>query len=254
MEQSKTQVKDDRAIVQLNTNTGQIRVQALNGWTGILKVPTYMATNEAIVEIENVITVNPDPTPQVLVRPTSITRTALGWAKSPTETVQKYEVRVNNKLVCETESTTCAVKQLIGPKTQVAVTAIGNEGTRSEVQVGKYSPNKRVKVFTINFDEEKWDFTPTAIKKLNIYIDIIRREGFTQVRFQIVLGDAEALGEKRVSKAHNSSVAWGSAGNPEIARALANRRRQPVRLRATSRRKRRCRPRIRWRDRWGGRR
>ena len=70
MEQSKTQVKDDRAIVQLNTNTGQIRVQALNGWTGILKVPTYMATNEAIVEIENVITVNPDPTPQVLVRPT----------------------------------------------------------------------------------------------------------------------------------------------------------------------------------------
>ena len=155
-----------------------------------------MATDEAIVEIENVITVNPDPTPKVLVRPTSITRTALGWTKSPTESVQKYEVRVNNKLVCETQLTSCAVKQLIGPKTQVAVTAIGNEGTRSEVQVGKYSPSKRVKAFTINFDEEKWDLTPTAIKKLNTYIDIIRREGFTQA---FVLGYTDSQGSPTTS-------------------------------------------------------
>ena len=196
MEESKTQVRDERAIVQLNTNTGQIRVQALNGWTGVLKVPTYMATDEAIIEIENVVTVNPDPTPQFLVRPTAITRTALGWAKSPTTSVQKYEVRVNGELVCETAATTCVVKRLIGPKTKVNVTAIGNEGTRSDVQVGKYSPSKRVKVFTINFDEEKWDFTPTAIKKLNTYIDIIRREGFTQA---FVLGYTDSQGSPSTS-------------------------------------------------------
>ncbi len=196
MEESKTQVRDDRAIVQLNTNTGQIRVQPLNGWTGVLKVPTYMATDEAIVEIENVITVNPDPTPKVLVRPTSITRTALGWTKSPTDSVQKYEVRVNGKLVCETAATTCAVNRLIGPKTQVDVTAIGNEGTRSTVEAGKYSPNKRVKVFTINFDEEKWEFTPTAIRKLNTYIDIIKSEGFTEA---FVLGYTDSQGSPSTS-------------------------------------------------------
>lgn len=196
MDESKTQVRDERVIVQLNSNTGQIRVQPLNGWTGILNVPTYMATDEAIIEIENIITVNPDPTPKVLVRPTAINRTALGWTKSPTESVQKYEVRVNNKLVCETEATTCAVKQLIGPKTKVDVTAIGSEGTRSSVQLGQYSPNKRVKVFTINFDEEKWDFTPTAIQKLNGYIEIIQREGFNQA---FVLGYTDSQGSPSTS-------------------------------------------------------
>jgi outer membrane protein OmpA-like peptidoglycan-associated protein len=196
MDESITQLKNEQAIVQLNTSTGEIRVQPTNGWTGILRVPTYMATDEAIVEIDNIITINPDPTPIVLVTPTSITRTALGWAKSPTESVQKYEVRVNGNLVCETASTTCSVNKLIGPKTQVDVTAIGNEGTRSVVESGKYSPDKRVKVFTINFDEEKWEFTPTAVQKLNTYIDIIKREGFTQA---FVLGYTDSQGSPSTS-------------------------------------------------------
>ena len=196
MEELKTQVKDERANVTLNPETGQIKVQPINGWTGILKVPTYMATDEAIVEIENVITVNPEPTKVVLVRPTSVTRTALGWAKSSTLTVQKYEVRVNGSLVCETESTTCAIDRLIGPKTQVDVTAIGNEGTRSTVQAGKYSPNKRVKVFTINFDENKWAFTDLALQKLQTYIEIIKNEGFTQA---FVLGYTDSQGSPSTS-------------------------------------------------------
>ena len=196
MEESKTQVRDERAIVQLNANTGQIRVQPLNGFTGTLRVPTYMATDEAIVEIENIITVNPDPTPQVLVRPTSFTRTALGWAKSPTDTVQKYEVRINGELVCTTSTTTCAVNRLVGPKTKVDVTAIGNEDTRSAVQAGKYSPNKRVQAFTINFDEEKWAFTPTALRKMNSFIEIIKREGFTEA---FVLGYTDSQGSPSTS-------------------------------------------------------
>ena len=195
-EESKIQMKDEKAIVQLNSETGEIRVQPVNGWTGVLKVPTYMATDEAIVEIQNVITINPEPAPKVLFTPASITRTSLGWSKSPTESVQKYEVSINGKLVCETVSTTCSVNKLIGPKTKVAVTAIGNEGTRSEVETGKYSPNKKVKVFTINFDEEKWDFTPTAIKKLNTYIEIIKREGFTQA---FVQGYTDSQGRESTS-------------------------------------------------------
>ena len=88
------------------------------------------------------------------------------------------------------------MNRLIGPKTQVDVTAIGNEGTRSTVEAGKYSPNKRVKVFTINFDEEKWEFTPTAIRKLNTYIDIIKSEGFTEA---FVLGYTDSQGSPSTS-------------------------------------------------------
>ena len=196
MEESKTQIKDERAIVQLNTNTGQIRVQPLNGWTGVLNVPTYMATDEAIVEIENLVVVNPDPTPEVLVRPTAVSRTALGWAKSPTASVQRYEVRVNGELLCVTPTTTCEVPKLIGPKSNVDVTAIGNDGTRSSVKAGQYSPSKRVKVFTINFDESKWDLTPTAIAKLDMYIELIKREGFTQA---YVLGYTDSQGSPSTS-------------------------------------------------------
>ena len=196
IEEPMTQMKDQRAAVTLNPETGQLKVQPVNGWTGVLKVPTYMATDEAIVEIENVITVNPDPTRLVLVRPTSLTRTALGWAKSSTQSVQKYEVRVNGSLVCETAATTCAVQKLIGPKTKVDVTAIGNEGTRSTIEIGKYSPNKRVKVFTINFDESKWEFTATALQKLETYIEIIKNEGFTQA---FVLGYTDSQGSPSTS-------------------------------------------------------
>ena len=59
-----------------------------------------------------------------------------------------------------------------------------------------FAPSKRIKVFTINFDEENWDFTPTALRKLNTYIDIIRREGFTQA---YVLGYTDSQGSPSTS-------------------------------------------------------
>lgn len=64
------------------------------------------------------------------------------------------------------------------------------------MEAGKYSPNKRVRVFTINFDEEKWAFTPTAIRRMNTFIDIIKREGFTEA---FVLGYTDSQGSPSTS-------------------------------------------------------
>ena len=77
--------------------------------------------------------------------------TNISWL--PEANAKLYEVLINGKIECSTELTSCIIKRLVGPKSNVAIVTHSITGKASLPEPIRYLPPiKPVKIAIANFD------------------------------------------------------------------------------------------------------
>lgn len=160
---------------------GQLIITPQNGWTGKMSIPVVTVVDGKEQEIFVDVEVTPETTPKGGHTLASIKESVIKWDASPSQVV-KYIVELNGTVVCEVAETSCSVSTPVGPRSDVKVTAIGNDDTRSNATVKPYQPEKRVQALTVYFAENKYNITPQARKDLNRIARLLKREGFDDLK------------------------------------------------------------------------
>jgi hypothetical protein len=105
------------------TGDNKIIVQGINGWTGRVSVAVVDESNLTKVQSFIEVAINPLPVSKVVLNnANSVKEQKITFSPSPSEVV-KYQVVVNNKVVCESLSTSCVLPMLVGSKSKVEVVA-----------------------------------------------------------------------------------------------------------------------------------
>lgn len=169
--------------IKLEETSDGVKVTPVDGFTGKLVVPVITVANNEEVEVLTEVIVNPEPAPDGQSTPASLKKTKLEWEPSSSQVVE-YVVELNGKEVCKTVSTSCEVSALVGPKTNVEVTAIGNDQTESTQTDLKYKALQFIAAAKVQFDESSSKLKPTAKKILQEVAKVIIEAGFTSVAIE----------------------------------------------------------------------
>ncbi|CAB4845394.1 unannotated protein [freshwater metagenome] len=216
-------------VLQVRTNDGKmetvtvhaeesgVKVDAPKKFTGVIQVPFGQDSESGTATSTLNVVVNPDEVTNANRGLSSPTSSTVSWEASPNAI--GYSVSVNGRPGCTTPAgvTTCQVPTLVGPKSEVIVTAIGNDATAA-VKSAEYSMKDPVTIKNINFNINSPVLTSAAKKELNAIIAIVKKEGFTTIA---VAGHTDLTGPKSnslpLSTARTSAtVAYLKAALPNI--------------------------------------
>lgn len=178
---TKVDIKSEVPVeISINRDTNKLEVKANNGWTGRVQVAVVNENNESDVQtFVDVILVPEAPKPEPIA-PTG-NRNTIRWTPSPSQVV-KYELQLNGKSVCETESNSCEIKKLIGPKSNLEVVAIGNDNTVSPVAKIPYvAPTRPIPALVVNFALNSAILDKKAIRKLDKFVAEMKEAGLPRV-------------------------------------------------------------------------
>jgi uncharacterized repeat protein (TIGR02543 family) len=194
-----------RAIIRVTT-TG-ISVTPVAGFTGTLVVPVVGLVDGVETVVLNKVVVNPAPPVAQSFGPTSIKQSTIAWTPSTSQTVG-YLVAVNGKKVCQTSGNSCPLAELIGPKSVVTITALGNDQTVSIPVVIPYSANAPIPALKVNFALGSSVLSPAQKREIRSISQVINTQGFTRL---VVNGFTDSRGSvalnKKLSEARAKSVA-----------------------------------------------
>lgn len=205
-------VKEDNVPAAVAVDRGsdnRLAVTASNGWTGRLAVAVINQESGQDVEsfIEIVVAPTPVSAPSVVINPPANPFTpvinnpnspsspnqpapqsprvnpgiTITW-QPPQSEVIGYLVTVNSKVACESETTSCQLNQLIGPKSKVEVVAIGNDDTFSKpTQLPQFNPTRPIPALVVNFAVASPVLSNKFKTDLRNLAKVMNREGFTRV-------------------------------------------------------------------------
>jgi len=112
---------------------------------------------------------------------------------------EKYEVTLVNKVVCSTIEISCVIPQLLGPKAQIAVVAVSDQGVKSQPVPTVYkAPATPIDIAVANFTLN----SPVLSKKDKVGIaalaKTIQLQGFTSIQ---VAGHTDSQGNDALNSA-----------------------------------------------------
>jgi outer membrane protein OmpA-like peptidoglycan-associated protein len=166
----------------LEINDGDVLVTPLNGWTGRMSVPVIINVDGEDREVMIEVIVEPELPESGKTTLNKDATTLITWEASPSQVV-RYEVDLNGRNVCTTTATSCSITRLIGPKSEVKVTAVGNDEVKTtELKLPYTPPSQRVQALTVFFAENKAEITPRARKDLNKIARVLKKEGFSDLK------------------------------------------------------------------------
>jgi outer membrane protein OmpA-like peptidoglycan-associated protein len=158
----------------------RLTVVADKGFSGIITLPVTVARGGRSAVIAGRVVVSPEAPVTPVRRPATSRSTAVAWAASPNAT--GYVARLAGKPVCTTHRTSCTVPALLGPKARLAVTALGNDGTRSTVAVAGYrAPSKPIQLASVYFATDSSRLSGAARARLRRIAGDMRGQGFTSL-------------------------------------------------------------------------
>jgi outer membrane protein OmpA-like peptidoglycan-associated protein len=176
-------------ITVVSTQTG-LTVTPVAGFTGVLVVPVIATVNGVQTTVLNKVVVNPvAPAPQGFA-PTDIGKSSVAWTASASQ-VTSYQVAINGKAAGTTTASTIALPSLIGPKSKVTVTAIGNDQTASTPIVIPYVAKAPIPALKVNFISGSAVLTPAQKADISSIAKVIDTQGFTRL---VVNGFTDAVG------------------------------------------------------------
>ena len=195
-----------------------ISVTPVAGFTGTLVVPTVATIDGKQVTVLNNVVVNPVAPVGIGYAPVSINKSAISWAPSASQVVS-YQIAINGKTACQTTSSSCPVPALIGPKSKVTITAIGNDQTASAPEVIPYAATAPIPALKVNFATASATLSRPQKIEIAAIARVIRTQGFTRL---VVNGFADARGSAelnaKLSQARAQAVAaYMQVVLPEIA-------------------------------------
>lgn len=181
--------------VTINKSDNKVEVKASNGWTGRVQVAVVNENNESDVQTFVDVVLVPDAPKPEPIAPTG-PRNTVKWTP-PESQVVKYELQLNGKSVCETVSTSCEVKKLIGPKSNLELFAIGNDNTVSPVAKIPYvAPAKPIPALVVNFALNSSILDRKAIRKLDKFVAEMKEAGLPRV---VVEGHTDLQGNLAIN-------------------------------------------------------
>jgi outer membrane protein OmpA-like peptidoglycan-associated protein len=176
-------------ITVVSTQTG-LTVTPIAGFTGVLVVPVIATVNGVQTTVLNKVVVNPvAPAPQGFA-PTDIGKSSVAWTASASQ-VTAYQVAINGKSAGTTTASNIAIPSLIGPKSKVTVTAIGNDQTASTPIVIPYVAKAPIPALKVNFISGSAVLTPAQKADISSIAKVIDTQGFTRL---VVNGFTDAVG------------------------------------------------------------
>lgn len=117
----------------------------------------------------------------------------------PQDDAQKYEVTLANKVVCSTSGNECEIKQLLGPKAQIAVTAVSTEGIKSQPIPTTYrAPLIPIDMEVANFALNSAVLSASDKSKIASLAKTIQTQGFTSIQ---VAGHTDSQGNASLNSA-----------------------------------------------------
>ncbi len=162
----------------------------------------------------------------------------ISWNKQ--EDAQKYEVTLANKVVCSTAESTCVIKQLLGPKAQIAVTAISEQGIKSQPAPTIYkAPAAPIDIEVANFALNSPVLVARDKTKIAALAKTIQLQGFTSIQ---VAGHTDSQGNDALNSALSRARAVSTfkylklilAKTPISVTLLAEGSKSPVKTNATT--------------------
>jgi len=218
------------AKVVVESSASNLKITAVNGFTGVVIVPVVATVNGVQTTVLNRVVVSPVLPIATGFAPVDIGKSSIAWQASASQVVS-YEVAVNGKVACTTPTTSCPLPALIGPNTKVTVNAIGNDETKSGPQVIPYAAVKPIPALKLNFNSGSAVLTAAQKKEIDKVANVIDTQGFTRL---VVNGFTDSTGSPALnaalSKARaNAVVAYMKILLPEVAvKAGANGAAQPL--------------------------
>jgi outer membrane protein OmpA-like peptidoglycan-associated protein len=155
----------------------------------------------------NKVVINPVPPKAQSFAPTEINMSLIAWTPSSSQTTG-YLVTLNGKEICQTTATTCPVAALIGPKSVVTITTLGNDQTASTPVVIPYVATKPIPALKVNFAVGSSILSTAQKSEIRSVARVISTQGFTRL---VVSGFTDSNGSlalnKKLSGARAKSVA-----------------------------------------------
>jgi uncharacterized repeat protein (TIGR02543 family) len=204
---SGTVVEELKSRAKITVSTTGVSVTPVAGFTGLLVVPVVGIVDGVETVVLNKIVVNPEPPVARSFGPTSIKQSSIAWAPSTSQTIG-YAVTVNGKKICQTAANVCPIAQLIGPKSVVTITALGNDQTASEPVVIPYRATAPIPALKVSFTTGSSVLSSAQKREIKAIAQVIGTEGFTRL---VVNGFTDSSGSielnKKLSDARANSVA-----------------------------------------------
>ena len=192
-DQTVEQLKN-RALVSVSGT--ELTVKPVGGFTGVLVVPVIVVNDGVESLAISKVVVNPAaPKPQNFA-PKAINQSSISWEPSTSQVVN-YLVKVNGEKACQTIENSCPISKLIGPKSTVTLTAIGNDETASEPVVIPYRATAPIPALKVSFTPGSAVLSNAQKVEIQSVARIIRKEGFTKL---VVNGFTAALGTESYTK------------------------------------------------------
>ena len=190
--QAKTEVKEvGRGLQEVVIGPNlQVQVNPVLNFSGKTQVVVKVTDDGQTVDVVVPVTTLPLAPEARVTQPTAFRTSNVTWNPSPNAI--SYDVLVEGKKVCETSGTSCAVNELIGPKTKVEVLAKGNDQTVAPIVPAIYKrPASPVLATVKNFATAKFDLRPSVKRELREFAAEVRAAGFTRL---IVQGHTDIRG------------------------------------------------------------
>jgi uncharacterized repeat protein (TIGR02543 family) len=127
-----------------------------------------------------------------IYKPTSATTTLVSWKNI--SVVKSIQVKLGAAVVCTTTTTSCVVKQLLGPKSTLQILATNPQGDIANPVLPIYvAPRKLIEVGTANFATNSTKLTTVQKNALKKVAADMEAKGFTQLT---VYGYSDQTGTK----------------------------------------------------------
>jgi outer membrane protein OmpA-like peptidoglycan-associated protein len=186
-----------KSRVSIRVTATGISVTPVDGFTGVIVVPVAATVDGVETVVLNKIVINPVAPKAVNFAPTEINKSSISWAPSTSQTTG-YLVTINGKQVCQTTATTCPVAALIGPKSVVSITALGNDQTVSTPVLVPYVATRPIPALKVNFAVGSAVLSREQKIEIRSIARVIDTQGFTRL---VVSGFTDSSGSLALNRA-----------------------------------------------------
>jgi uncharacterized repeat protein (TIGR02543 family) len=185
-----------KSRVRIMVTTTGIAVTPVNGFTGLIVVPVIGVVDGVETLVLNKVVVNPTPPKVQGFGPTSIKQSSIAWAPSTSQTIG-YRVTVNGNEICQTTANTCPVSELIGPKSVVTITSLGNDQTASTPVVIPYAATRPIPALKVNFAVGSSLLSQAQKREIQSIAKVIDTQGFSRI---VVSGFTDSSGSASLNR------------------------------------------------------
>ena len=170
-------------VSEVKVTGNQFEVVTVPTYSGKMTVPVTINENGAVTTVTVEIVVNPRPVETAKTIPVNAKRSSIEWTNSPNAI--SYIVKLNGNEICSTIENSCQIPKIVGPKSEIKVISLGNDGTISEEKLPVFIGTQPIPVQNLSISNTASTLTSKEISRLKEVIKLVKVEGFNKVSISV---------------------------------------------------------------------